>query len=42
MDTWFRNLIIKAFVPTEVAKWIVLHVQKSKEKTLQSKSDDST
>lgn len=39
VDTWFRNLIIKAFVPTEVAKWIVLHVQKSKEKTLQRLAD---
>lgn len=37
VDTWLRTLLIKVLMPAEVAKWRVLHMQKSKEKTLQSK-----
>lgn len=35
VDTWLRSLLVKAFMPAEVAKWRTLHVVKSKEKTLE-------
>lgn len=37
VDTWLRSLLVKAFMPAEVAKWRTLHVVKSKEKTLERK-----
>lgn len=38
VDTWLRSLLVKAFMPAEVAKWRTLHVVKSKEKTLERMS----
>lgn len=38
VDTWLRSLLVKAFMPAEVAKWRTLHVVKSKEKTLERTS----
>lgn len=41
VDTWLRSLLVKAFMPAEVAKWRTLHVVKSKEKTLERMSFSS-